>query len=65
MASEKIIHSKLLIRDANKRIASVDRHCGMVCAGLLPDGLNIVSRAREEASEYVSFYKQRIPGKVC
>lgn len=64
LAAEKIIHSKLLIRDANKRIASVDRQCGLVYTGLLPDGINIVNRAKEEAVDYNKFYCQKIPGKV-
>lgn len=31
MALEKLVSSKLLKKDANKRIATVDRHVGAVC----------------------------------
>ena len=31
LAVEKLIHSKLLIPEANRRIQSVDRHIGIVC----------------------------------
>jgi 20S proteasome subunit alpha 7 len=30
LAVEKIVHSKLLIPEANRRIQTVDRHIGMV-----------------------------------
>jgi hypothetical protein len=30
LAVEKLIHSKLLIPEANRRIATIDRHIGMV-----------------------------------
>lgn len=30
LAVEKIIHSKLLVPDANRRIQSIDKHMGMV-----------------------------------
>lgn len=32
LAVEKPIHSKLLIPGSNRRIQTVDRHIGMVCA---------------------------------
>ena len=31
LAVEKIIHSKLLVPEANRRIQSIDKHIGMVC----------------------------------
>ena len=32
LAVEKIIHSKLLVPDANRMIQSIDKHIGLVCA---------------------------------
>ncbi|KAI9923530.1 putative proteasome subunit alpha type-7 [Aspergillus wentii] len=61
LAVEKIITSKLLKPGANKKIATVDRHVGIVSAGLVPDGRHFVSRARDEASSWRSAYKGPIP----
>ncbi|KAJ5974014.1 Proteasome A-type subunit [Penicillium waksmanii] len=61
LAVEKIITSKLLKPGANKRIATVDRHVGIVSAGLVPDGRHFVSRARDEASSWRGVYKGPIP----
>ncbi|KAE8163135.1 nucleophile aminohydrolase [Aspergillus tamarii] len=61
LAVEKIITSKLLKPGANKRIATVDRHVGIVSAGLVPDGRHFVSRARDEAASWRSVYKGPIP----
>ncbi|KAJ5626031.1 Proteasome A-type subunit [Penicillium lagena] len=61
LAVEKIITSKLLKPGANKRIATVDRHVGIVSAGLVPDGRHFVSRGRDEASSWRSTYKGPIP----
>ncbi|AEO53805.1 hypothetical protein MYCTH_2313535 [Thermothelomyces thermophilus ATCC 42464] len=49
LAVEKIITSKLLKPNANKRIATVDRHLGVVYSGMIPDGRHFVERARDEA----------------
>ena len=35
LAVEKIIHSKLLVPDANRRIQNLDKHLGMVCIHIL------------------------------
>jgi 20S proteasome subunit alpha 7 len=61
LALEKLIHSRLLKKDANKRIATVDRNIGVVSAGLLPDGRHFVSRARDEAAQWRNVYKSPIP----
>lgn len=36
LAVEKIIHSKLLVPDANRRIQSIDKHLGLVCHTITP-----------------------------
>ncbi|KKA21685.1 Proteasome endopeptidase complex [Rasamsonia emersonii CBS 393.64] len=61
LAVEKLVTSKLLKPGANKRIATVDRHIGIVSAGLVPDGRHFVSRARDEASSWRRTYKGPIP----
>ena len=60
LAVEKIITSKLLKPNANKRIATVDRNVGIVTSGLLPDGRHLISRARDEASSWRRTYKAPI-----
>ncbi|TKA67332.1 hypothetical protein B0A55_08861 [Friedmanniomyces simplex] len=61
LALEKLVTSKLLKKDANKRIATVDRNIGVVYSGLQPDGRHFVSRARDEAASWRSTYKAPIP----
>ncbi|KAF1950695.1 proteasome subunit alpha type-3 [Byssothecium circinans] len=61
LALEKLVTSKLLKSDANKRIATVDRNVGIVSSGLLPDGRHFVSRARDEAASWRQTYKAPIP----
>jgi 20S proteasome subunit alpha 7 len=61
IAVEKIITSKLLKPNANKRIATVDRNVGIVTSGLLPDGRHLISRARDEANSWRRTYKAPIP----
>ncbi|KAF8631207.1 hypothetical protein AX15_002538 [Amanita polypyramis BW_CC] len=56
LAVEKLVHSKLLVPAANRRIQTVDRHIGMATSGLLADGRHIASRARDEASSYRDVY---------
>ncbi|OCH90688.1 20S proteasome subunit [Obba rivulosa] len=63
LAVEKLIHSKLLVPEANRRIQTVDRHVGLVSAGLLADGRNLANRSRDEASGYKDTYRQPIPLK--
>ncbi|KAF2209873.1 hypothetical protein CERZMDRAFT_69713 [Cercospora zeae-maydis SCOH1-5] len=61
LALEKLVTSKLMKKDANNRIATVDRNIGVVHSGLLPDGRHFVSRARDEASQWRGTYKAPIP----
>jgi len=61
---EKLIISKMLEPGSNKRIFSVDRHCGLTFAGLAADARQLVNRARSEAKNYKSFYGDIIPSKV-
>jgi len=60
LAVEKVVSSKLLKPNANKRIATIDRHMGAVYSGLVPDGRHFVSRAREEGAQWRKVYKSPI-----
>ncbi|KAL2270277.1 hypothetical protein VTJ83DRAFT_2461 [Remersonia thermophila] len=60
LAVEKIITSKLLKPNANKRIATVDRHLGIVYSGMIPDGRHFVDRARDEARAWRDTFKTPI-----
>jgi len=64
LAVEKLVVSKLLVENSNRRIFNVDRHAGMAVSGLLPDGRQIVDRAQDEAVNYKSTYGEPIPGSV-
>ena len=54
----------MLVPGSNRRIAAVDRHAGMAGTGLAPDARQIVSRARSECAQYLSFYGDRIPAQI-
>ncbi|EJU06296.1 proteasome subunit alpha type-3 [Dacryopinax primogenitus] len=56
LAVEKLVHSKLLVPEANRRIQTIDRHIGMATAGLLADGRHLANRARDEAANYRDLY---------
>ncbi|CAG7848384.1 Proteasome subunit alpha type-3; Flags: Fragment [Serendipita indica DSM 11827] len=58
LAVEKIIHSKLLMPESNKRILTIDRHIGYTSSGLLADGRQLANRAREEAQSSRDFYRE-------
>jgi 20S proteasome subunit alpha 7 len=57
LAVEKLIHSKLLVPDANRRIHTIDRHIGLATAGLLADGRHISNRARDEVANHHDVYR--------
>jgi len=63
LAVEKLVHSKLLIPDANRRIQSVDRHIGLATAGLLADGRQLANRARDESLNFRDSFRSSAPVK--
>ncbi|PBL02648.1 20S proteasome subunit [Armillaria gallica] len=63
LAVEKLVHSKLLVPGANRRIQTVDRHIGMATAGLLADGRHLANKARDESSNYRQEYRTPPPLK--
>lgn len=62
--AEKLVISKMLVENSNRRSFPVDRHAGVAIAGVAADGRAIVNRAMAEASQYKSFYGDPIPGHV-
>jgi len=61
LAVEKLIQSKLLVPGSNKRIATVDKHVGIACAGLIPDARHFTSRARNEAASWRRIFYSPAP----
>jgi len=57
LAVENLVHSKLLVPGANRRIQTIDPHIGLATAGILADGRHISKRAREEVAEYRQVYQ--------
>ncbi|OBZ76189.1 Proteasome subunit alpha type-3 [Grifola frondosa] len=57
LAVEKLIHSKLLVSESNRRIQTIDKHVGLATAGLLADGRHLSNRARDEAASYREHYR--------
>ncbi|KAK2466363.1 hypothetical protein APHAL10511_002005 [Amanita phalloides] len=64
LAVEKLVHSKLLVPTANRRIQTIDKHIGLATSGLLADGRHIANRARDEASNYRDVYDSPPPLKT-
>lgn len=64
LLSEKVRQSKAMLPGTNPSIYSVAPNIGIAICGLLPDGRNLVSRARLEASNYLKTYGIDITGKI-
>ena len=64
LAVEKLIISKLLAKDSNRRIHTSDYGVGVVMAGLAPDARQLSNKTREEAQKYRDFYGSAIPANV-
>ncbi|EEB90352.1 hypothetical protein MPER_11450 [Moniliophthora perniciosa FA553] len=63
LAVEKLVHSKLLVPEANRRIQTVDKHIGLATAGLLADGRQLANRAKDESSSYRDNFRAPAPLK--
>lgn len=64
LGAEKLIVSKLWVDGTNRKIHNVDSHIGLVLTGKIPDGRNILSRARLEANEYAKNFAISMSGRV-
>jgi len=63
-ATEKLQHSKMLVPGTDKRCYPVSRHAGMVVAGLVTDGRQLVARGRSEAHQYKNAYAEDMPSHM-
>ena len=64
IVSEKIKESRAIVSGSNPTIYSIAKNIGIGICGLLPDGRNIVSRAKLEASSYLKNYGIPISGQI-
>ena len=64
MGAEKVIVSKLMVPQTDKRIYATTRQTGLVCNGVIPDGRNVMYRGRKEAQEFKNMFGMDITGKV-
>lgn len=64
LASEKVRPSKTITSGSNKTISTVAPHIGIAICGHLPDGRNLVSRAKSEAQSYLKNYGVEITGRI-
>jgi len=64
LVSEKVRIYKTIVKGSNNTIHSITPNMGMAICGHLPDGRNIVSRARQEAKSYYQNYGIEITGKI-
>jgi 20S proteasome subunit alpha 7 len=64
LACEKIQTSPLETADRNHRIFNIDKHIGIAICGRLPDGKNVVNRARKECESYKRNFGRDIPGPI-
>jgi len=64
LASEKVVNSTMSLPHSDKRIFHVSKNSGAAINGVLPDGRNIVQRARSESTGYKNQFSHIIPGHV-
>ena len=64
LATEKIRHNPLLVDDGNRRSFNVTRNIGLMICGKIPDGRDLLSRAREEATNFLDNFGIEIPVKT-
>ena len=64
LACEKIQSSPLERPDANHRIFNIDKHIGIAICGRLPDGKNVVRRARKECDNYRANFGRDLSGPI-
>lgn len=64
LGCEKIKQSALLVKDANRRIYNIETHIGIAICGRIPDGMIVVSKAREEAEQYRNNFGVPISGAI-
>lgn len=64
LLAEKIRQSKAIVSGSNPLVYSVAPNIGIAICGMAPDGRNLISRAKLEASSYLKTYGIPISGKI-
>ena len=64
LGTEKLVLNKMMVSGTDKRLYSINLHCGGVVNGVTPDGRAVVQRAREESTQYEGMFGIRIPTQV-
>ena len=64
LASEKIRERKTIVSGSNSTIYNITPTIGMAICGHLPDGRNLVSRARAESQSYLKNFGVDISGRI-
>jgi len=64
LAVERLLHSKLLVKGANRRIEGIDKHIGLAAAGLIADGKSLASRGRDEAANFRDTYNDEVTVQI-
>lgn len=64
LGTEKVLTTKLLLPQTDKRIYSISRHAGIIVNGVVPDGRNIMYKGRKEYKSYSDQFGTEISGKV-
>jgi 20S proteasome subunit alpha 7 len=64
LLSEKIRQSKAIVYGSNPTIYPIAPNIEIAICGLIPDGRNIISRAKLEASSYLKTYGIEISGQI-
>ncbi|CAG9328142.1 unnamed protein product [Blepharisma stoltei] len=64
IGGERNVLSKMLVQNSNKCIFGITKNIGAVVTGVIPDGKAVISRARQEATQYAEFYGKDIGATV-
>lgn len=64
LGTEKIIMNKMMVSGTDKRLFSVTKSIGAVVNGIVPDGRQMMFRARDECEQYEQNFGIKIPGQV-
>jgi 20S proteasome subunit alpha 7 len=64
LGAEKMLFSPMLVEGTNKRIYNIDSSIGLLVGGKIPDGRNIMNRARSESEFYKKNYAIPMSGNV-
>jgi len=60
LAVENLVHSKLLVPGANRRIQTIDPHIGLATAGFLADGRQISQVRGKRSHSTANFINPRL-----